>query len=56
MRPLLQATGDQLMAVLPMPDDLEGLFNKLKKPKTTGPSEEAVPDTDQEPKKGEKGT
>jgi len=26
------------MAVLPMPDDLEGLFNKLKKPKTTGPA------------------
>ena len=39
-----------------MPDDLEGLFNKLKKPKTAGPSEEAAPDTDQEPKKGEKGT
>jgi membrane protein required for colicin V production len=50
MRPLLQATGDQLMAVLPMPDDLEGFLNKLKKPKTVGPSEEAVPDTDQEPK------
>jgi membrane protein required for colicin V production len=50
MRPLLQATGDQLMAVLPMPDDLEGFLNKLKKPKTTGPSEEAVPDTDQGPK------
>lgn len=54
-RPLLQATGDQLMAVLPLPDDLEGLFNKLKKPKTASPSEEAVPDTDQEPKKSETG-
>ena len=54
-RPLLQATGDQLMAVLPMPDDLEGLFNKLKKPKAARPSEDAVPDTDQEPRKGETG-
>jgi membrane protein required for colicin V production len=53
MRPILQATGDQLMAVLPMPDDLEVFFNKLKKPKPASPSEEAVPDTDQEPKKEE---
>ena len=37
MRPLLQATGDQLMAVLPMPDDLEGFLNKLKKPKARRP-------------------
>ena len=55
MRPLLQATGDQLMAVLPMPDDLEVFFSKLKKPKSPGPSEEPVPDTDQEPKKTETG-
>src|ERR1700733_1930793 len=31
MKPLLQATGDQLMAVLP--DDPEGILAKLKKPK-----------------------
>ena len=53
MRPLLQATGDRLMAVLP--DDPEGLLNKLKKPKSAGASEETVPDTDQEPKKTETG-
>ncbi len=53
MRPLLQATGDRLMAVLP--DDPEGLLNKLKKPKSAGASEETVPDTDQEPKKAETG-
>jgi membrane protein required for colicin V production len=51
-RPLLQATGDRLMAILP--DDPEGLLNKLKKPKS-GASEETVPDTDQEPKKDETG-
>ena len=53
MKPLLQATGDRLMAVLP--DDPEGLLNKLKKPKSAGASEETVPDTDQEPKKTESG-
>ncbi len=53
MRPLLQATGDQLMAILP--EDPEGLLNKLKKPKSAGASEETVPDTDQEPKKPEPG-
>jgi membrane protein required for colicin V production len=53
MRPLLQATGDRLMAVLP--DDPEGLLNKLNKPKSAGASEETVPDTDQEPKKAEPG-
>jgi membrane protein required for colicin V production len=53
MKPLLQATGDQLMAILP--DDPEGLLNKLKKPKSSGASEESVPDTDQEPKKAETG-
>ena len=53
MRPLLQATGDRLMAVLP--DDPEGLLNKLKKPKSAGAIEETVPDTDQEPKKAETG-
>ena len=52
-RPLLQVTGDRLMAILP--DDPEGLLNKLKKPKSTGASEETVPDTDQEPKKTETG-
>jgi membrane protein required for colicin V production len=56
VRSLLQATGDRLMAILP--DDPEGLLNKLKKPKSAGASEETVPDTDQEPKKAEpdKGT
>ena len=53
MKPLLQATGDRLMAILP--DDPEGLLNKLKKPKSAGASEETVPDTDQEPKKTETG-
>jgi membrane protein required for colicin V production len=53
MRPLLQATGDQLMAILP--DDPEGLLNKLKKPKSAGASEETAPDTDQEPKNAEPG-
>jgi membrane protein required for colicin V production len=53
MRPLLQATGDQLMAVLP--EDPEGLLNKLKKPKSPGASEEPVPDADQEPKRAEPG-
>jgi len=53
MKPLLQATGDRLMAVLP--DDPEGLLNKLKKPKSAGGNEETVPDTDQEPKKTESG-
>ncbi|QBR70514.1 colicin V synthesis protein [Beijerinckiaceae bacterium] len=53
MKPLLQATGDQLMAVLP--EDPEGLLNKLKKPKTPSPSEDAVPDSDAEPKKVETG-
>ncbi len=51
MRPLLQATGDQLMAVLP--DDPEGLINKLKKKKGPGAGEEPVPDSDQEPKKSQ---
>jgi membrane protein required for colicin V production len=53
MRPLLQVTGDRLMAILP--DDPEGFLNKLKKPKSAGASEETVPDTDQEPKKAETG-
>jgi membrane protein required for colicin V production len=53
MRPLLQATGDQLMAVLP--DDPEGLLNKLKKKKISGAGEEPVPDTDQELKKADPG-
>ncbi|MCI0598828.1 MAG: CvpA family protein [Beijerinckiaceae bacterium] len=53
MRPLLQATGDQLMTVLP--DDPEGIINKLKKQTPAGPSEEAVPDTDQEPRKPDPG-
>jgi membrane protein required for colicin V production len=48
MRPLLQATGDQLMAMLP--DDPEGLLSKLKQPKAAAPSEEGTPDSDVEPK------
>ena len=55
MRPLLQATGDQLIAVLPLPDEVEAFLNKLKKPKSAGASEETVPDSDQEPKKAETG-
>lgn len=48
MRPLLQATGDQLMAMLP--NDPEGILAKLKQPKAAAPSEEAAPDSDVEPK------
>ncbi len=55
MRPLLQATGDQLIAVLPLPDEVEAFLNKLKKPKSAGASEETAPDTDQEPKNAEPG-
>jgi membrane protein required for colicin V production len=47
LKPLLLSTGDQLMALLP--DDPEGLLNKLKKAKP-GASEEAVPDSDTEGK------
>jgi membrane protein required for colicin V production len=42
MKPMLQSTGDGLIAMLP--DDPEGLLNRLRKPKAA--SEEAVPDTD----------
>lgn len=52
-RPLLQATGDQLMALLP--DDPEGLLAKLKKPKTGPATDEPAPDTDVEPKAPEPG-
>ncbi|WP_036257399.1 CvpA family protein [Methylocapsa aurea] len=48
MRPLLLATGDQLMAVLP--DDPEGLLAKLKKPKVAAPSGEPAPDSDDDQK------
>ena len=48
MRPLLQATGDQIMAMLP--NDPEGILAKLKQPKAAAPSEEAAPDSDVEPK------
>lgn len=44
MRPLLQTTGEQLMAMLP--DDPEGLLAKLKTPKSTGAAEEAPADSD----------
>lgn len=47
MRPLLQASGDQLMALLP--NDPEGLLARLKKPKAA-PSEEPAPDSDVEQK------
>ncbi|MGH6794605.1 MAG: CvpA family protein [Methylocella sp.] len=53
MRPLLQVTGDQLMAILP--EDPEGLLNKLKKPKSAAASEETAPDSDQETEKTETG-
>jgi membrane protein required for colicin V production len=42
MKPMLQSTGEGLIAMLP--DDPEGLLNRLRKPKAA--SEEAVPDTD----------
>jgi membrane protein required for colicin V production len=48
MKPFLQASGDELMALLP--EDPEGLLSKLKK-KSGAPAEEAVPDSDQEPAK-----
>jgi membrane protein required for colicin V production len=46
MKPLLQSTGEELMAMLP--DDPEGLLNKLKKAKPGG--EEPAPDTDADDK------
>ena len=45
MRPLLQATGDQLMAMLPR-TIREGILAKLKQPKAAAPSEEAAPDSE----------
>jgi membrane protein required for colicin V production len=47
-RPFLQATGDQILALLP--EDLEGILNKLKKPKGAGEEPAASPDPDSEPK------
>lgn len=47
MKPILQATGDQLMAMLP--DDPEGLLARLKKPKAAS-GEEVVPDSDTDQK------
>lgn len=47
MRPLLQATGDQLMAMLP--DDPEGILAKIKHSKPAS-GEEAAPDSDVESK------
>jgi membrane protein required for colicin V production len=47
MKPILQATGDQLMAMLP--DDPEGLLNKLKKNKG-GTAAEDQPAESDEPK------
>jgi len=45
MKPLLQSTGHQLLAMLP--DDPEGILAKLKKPK---PSDETPAEGDAEPK------
>ncbi|HKH80485.1 MAG TPA: CvpA family protein, partial [Methylovirgula sp.] len=42
MKPVLQSTGEELIALLP--DDPEGLLNRLKNPKAA--TEEAVPDSD----------
>lgn len=54
MRPLLLATGDELMAVLP--DDPEGILNKLKKPKSLGgATDEILPNEDKEPKEVDTG-
>ncbi|MGB8278428.1 MAG: CvpA family protein [Methylovirgula sp.] len=54
MKPLLQSTGNELMAMLP--DDPEGLLAKLRKPKTG--TDEPAPDSDGEakppPKAGDK--
>lgn len=47
-RPFLQATGDQILALLP--DDLEGILNKLKKPKGSVEEPATSPDQDSEPK------
>jgi membrane protein required for colicin V production len=46
MKPILQATGDQLIAMLP--EDPEGIFAKLKKSKAIG--DEAAPDSDTDQK------
>jgi membrane protein required for colicin V production len=48
LKPLLQSTGEELMAMLP--DDPEGLLNKLKKAKPT--SDEPAPDSDTSPAPG----
>lgn len=47
MKPLLQSTGNELMAMLP--DDPEGILAKLKKPKA-GADEAAPAEGDSEPK------
>jgi membrane protein required for colicin V production len=47
MKPLLESTGRELMAMLP--DDPEGLLAKLRKPKP-GPDEATPPEGDTEPK------
>jgi membrane protein required for colicin V production len=47
MRPFLQVTGEELMAVLP--DDPEGLIRKLRKPKT-GAAEDGGSETDPDAK------
>lgn len=48
LKPLLQSTGEELMAMLP--DDPEGLLNKLKKAKPA--SDEPAPDSDTSPAPG----
>jgi membrane protein required for colicin V production len=48
LKPLLQSTGEELMAMLP--DDPEGLLNKLKKGKPA--SDEPAPDSDMSPAPG----
>jgi membrane protein required for colicin V production len=47
MKPILQATGDQLMAMLP--DDPEGILAKLKKPRAGEDTPPAETDTDTKP-------
>jgi membrane protein required for colicin V production len=46
--PLLKATSDQLLALLP--DDPDGILAKLKKHKPGGGEDAPPPETDQEPK------
>ncbi len=45
MKPLLNVTGDQIMAMLP--DDPDSIIAKIRKPKSAAPAEEQPADDDQ---------